>query len=110
MQLSKEYLEMKAKAEKATPTVKRDNTAIDFNPNPASKPMKTLKTVTIEAEFPELKGGTQLQIGKGSASNVKAAGAAAFRDLFKKPALKGKRVSAFKAIISIGTTSVEVSK
>ena len=68
---------------------------------------KTQKVVTIEGEFQELKGGQQIQVGKGVGGSVKTAGAAAFRNLFKQPKLKGKRVTAFRATVSIGSVVVE---
>ena len=42
--------------------------------------MKDLRVVIIDAQFPELKGGACNQMGKGTASTIKAAGAAAWRN------------------------------
>ena len=68
---------------------------------------KTQKVVTIEGEFMELKGGQQIQVGKGVGGSIKSAGAAAFRNLFTQPKLKGKRVTMFRATVSVGTVAVE---
>lgn len=69
---------------------------------------KTVKVVTLEGEFPELPSPKMYQTGRGEASNLKAAFAAAGRDLFKKPGLRGRRLSSFKIIVSVGTREVEV--
>jgi hypothetical protein len=69
--------------------------------------MKVLKSVTIEATFPELKTGAMYQQGRGTGSNVRAAFAAAGRDLFRQPKMKAKRFTMFKATISVGTVQVE---
>jgi hypothetical protein len=66
-----------------------------------------MKSVTISAQFPELKGGACEQTGRGKAGTVRAAFAAAGRDLFKQPKLKAKRFTMFKATVSIGTQAVE---
>lgn len=67
-----------------------------------------VKVVTIEAEFPELKIKNMYQQGRGRGSSVRVAFAAAGRDLFKKPGLKAKRFTMFKATVSVGTdTSAE---
>ena len=64
---------------------------------------KPLKSVTIEAVFPELKGIYSMPTGRGQASNVRAAGANAMRDLLKQPGLKGKRFRKASATISFET-------
>jgi hypothetical protein len=64
--------------------------------------MKTLKVVTIEAQFPELKGGACNQRGRGTGSSVKSAIARAFSDLLRQPKLRRKRFSRFTAIVSVG--------
>ena len=66
-----------------------------------------MKVVTIEAEFPELLSKYMYQQGRGKASNVRAAFAAAGRDLFKQPKLKAKRFTMFKATVSVGTVPDE---
>ena len=71
--------------------------------------MKQLKHVTIEAAFPELKGGRMYQIGRGRGSNNRAAASNAVRDLLKQPGLKAQRFTACKATISFGTVTVEDS-
>ena len=66
-----------------------------------------IKVVTIEAEFPELKIKNYYQQGRGRGSSVRVAFAAAGRDLFKKPGLKAKRFTMFKATVSVGTVPDE---
>jgi hypothetical protein len=64
---------------------------------------KKLKVVTINALFPELKGGAAMpQESRGEASNVRAAAANAIRNLLRQPKLKGKRYSMFTATFSVG--------
>jgi hypothetical protein len=116
MELSKEYLHTKAVQEKRdgarlrtcpTPApilqVDTPRTALATNPNPATQPTKTLKSVTIEGSFPELKGARMYQSGRGKGSNIKAAAAAAMRDLLKSKGLKAQRFTVCKATISFGT-------
>jgi hypothetical protein len=94
LQYSAEYLAMKAKAmrDKAV-----ENRA-------AGVPVK-LKVVTIDAQFPELKGANQF-IGRGQASTIRVAGARAFAALMKEPKLKRKQISRFTAVVSFGTKAV----
>jgi hypothetical protein len=66
-----------------------------------------IKVVTIEATFPELKSGAMYQQGRGRGSSIKAAFAAAGRNLFKQPKLKAKRFTMFKATVSVGTEAEE---
>ena len=66
-----------------------------------------MKVVTLECTFPELKGARYSQQGRGRGSNVKAAFAAAGRDLFKQPGLKAKRFTMFTAKFSVGTVPDE---
>lgn len=66
-----------------------------------------MKVVTIEATFPELKSGAMYQQGRGQGSTVKVAFAAAGRNLFKQPKLKGRRFTMFTATISVGTITAE---
>lgn len=68
---------------------------------------KKIRVVTIEATFPELKSGAMYQTGRGRAGTVRAAFAAAGRDLFKQPKLKAKRFTMFKATVSIGTVDAD---
>jgi hypothetical protein len=71
---------------------------------------KTLRAVTIEARFTELKAHEMYQQGRGRGSSVRSAFAAASRDLFKKPQLKGKRFTVFTATVSIGIVPVETTE
>ncbi len=68
---------------------------------------KTVKVVTLEGSFPELPSSKMYATGRGEGSNLKAAFAAAGRNLFKQPNLKGRRLSAFKLVVSVGTKVVE---
>jgi hypothetical protein len=68
--------------------------------------MKTLKVVTIDAQFPELRGGVCNQRGRGTGSSVKAAAARAFSDLLRQPTLRRKRFSRFTAIVSVGQQAI----
>lgn len=61
----------------------------------------TLKAATIEAMFPELKGGSIYKTGRGRASNSKAAITRAIADLFKQ--VPGRRIHVVKATITIVT-------
>ncbi len=58
-----------------------------------------MKSVAVEAMFPELKGGNIYKIGHGRASTVKAAISRAFGDLLKQ--IKGKRIHTIKAALTI---------
>ncbi len=68
--------------------------------------MKTIKVVTIDAQFPELKGGACNQRGRGTGSSVKAAGARALSDLLRQPKLRRKRFSKFTAVVSVGQQTI----
>jgi hypothetical protein len=68
--------------------------------------MKTIKVVTIDAQFPELKGGACNQRGRGTGSSVRAAGARAISDLLRQPKLRRKRFSKFTAVVSVGQQAV----
>ena len=65
------------------------------------------KVVTIEATFPELKGGRYSQQGRGRGSTLQAALKAATRNLLKQPGLRKQRFTGFTAIVSIGTIREE---
>jgi hypothetical protein len=65
--------------------------------------MKTIRVITLECTFPELKTGAMFQTSRGEGSTVRAAFAAAGRDLFKQKKLKAKRFTMFNATVSIGT-------
>jgi hypothetical protein len=58
-----------------------------------------MKAVTIEAMFPELKGGSIYKTGRGRATTPKAAISRAFGDLFKQ--VRGKRIHTIKADVTI---------
>lgn len=62
-----------------------------------------MKSVTIEAQFPELKIPRMYQQGRGTGSTVQSAMSAAVRDLLHQPKLKAQRFTMFKATVSIGT-------
>jgi hypothetical protein len=64
--------------------------------------MKELKVVTIDAHFPELKGGACYQLGRGTGSSVKAAMSRAFSDLLRQPKLRRKRFNSFTAVVNVG--------
>ena len=61
----------------------------------------TLKSATVDAMFPELKGGSIYKTGRGRASNSKAAITRAIADLFKQ--VPGRRITVVKATITIVT-------
>jgi hypothetical protein len=67
---------------------------------------KFVKVVTLEGTFPELPSPKMYQNGRGEGSNIKAAFAAAGRDLFRSRQLKGRRLSAFTLTVSVGTREV----
>lgn len=68
---------------------------------------KTIKVVTLEGTFPELPTPKMYQQGRGEGGSLKAAFAAAGRDLLKKPGLKARRLTAFTLTVSVGTREVE---
>jgi hypothetical protein len=69
--------------------------------------MKTLKSVTLEGKFPELLAKFMYQQGRGQGTTLKSAFAAAGRDLFKQKGLKGRRITAFSLVVSVGSVEVE---
>lgn len=71
---------------------------------------KAIKVVTLEGTFPELPSPKMYQQGRGEGGTLKAAFAAAGRDLFKKPGLKARRLSAFTLTVSVGTRTVDESE
>ncbi len=71
---------------------------------------KVLKVVNIDAQFPELKGGSCNQRGRGQGSSVKVAGARAFADLMRQKKLRRKHFTRFTAVVSIGTVVQENSE
>jgi hypothetical protein len=67
-----------------------------------TSPTRTKKTVTLDAEFPELSGAMR-HTGKGRGSSLRVAFAAAGRNLFKQPKLKCKRFSQFTIAVTVDT-------
>jgi hypothetical protein len=59
-----------------------------------------VKIATVSGEFAEIKGNN-LAIGRGQGSTPKAAIARAIGDLLKQPNVRRKRISSFKATITI---------
>ena len=72
------------------------------------KPTKPrqLKCVTLEGRFPELFAKVMYQSGRGQGGNLRVAAANAIRDLLKKPALRGRRITMATITMSIGTVDV----
>ena len=62
-----------------------------------------MRSVTIEATFPELKIPRMYQQGRGTGSTVQAAMSAAVRDLLHQPKLKAQRYTMFTATVNVGT-------
>jgi hypothetical protein len=58
------------------------------------------KVVNVQATFPELKGGNAYQAGRGEGSNVKAATARAFADMFKRMKVR-KTFTEFTAKVQV---------
>ena len=67
-----------------------------------------MKVATISGEFPELRGNN-LAIGRGEGSTAKAAIARAVSDLLKQPNVRRKRISSFKALITINNKEEKVA-
>lgn len=59
-----------------------------------------MKIATIQGEFPELKGNN-LAVGRGQGSTAKAAIARAIADLLKQSNVRRKRITNFRATITI---------
>lgn len=59
-----------------------------------------MKLATIEGEFAEIKGNNQA-VGRGEASNAKAAISRAIGDLLKQPNISHKHISNFKCTVHI---------
>ena len=66
------------------------------------KPIKTIKSVTIEAQFHQLPGAICNQRGRGQGGSVRAAAGRAINDLLKQPGLKRKKFSSFSCVVSVG--------
>ena len=64
-----------------------------------------MKLATVEATFPELKGGSIYRTGHGKASTAKAAISRAFGDVLKQN--RGKRFHSIKATITVIETATE---
>jgi hypothetical protein len=71
---------------------------------------KTVKTCFIEGTFPELLVKNMYQQGRGEGSNIRVAAANAVRDLLKKPALRSRRITSIKMIVSFGFRNVEAEE
>jgi hypothetical protein len=69
--------------------------------NSPTKHKRKLKVVTINAQFPELKGDSTHQMGTGHGSSLRVAFAAAGRDLFSRPRLKRKRFTQFTVAATV---------
>ena len=63
------------------------------------KKTPTEKSATVEAMFPELKGGSIYRQGRGRGNNSRLAITRAFADLLKQ--VSGKRIHIVKATITI---------
>jgi hypothetical protein len=61
---------------------------------------ETMKVVNIQCLFPELKGGHAYQSGRGEGSNVKAATARAFADMFRRMKVR-KAFTEFSAKVQV---------
>jgi hypothetical protein len=68
---------------------------------------KTLKVVTIEGEFMELPAARAYQQGRGEGGSIKIAASRAIVDLFRKPALKARRITAARLTLSVGSRVIE---
>jgi hypothetical protein len=68
---------------------------------------KTLKVVTIEGTFPELPAARAYVQGRGEGGSVRIAASRAIVALFKNKALKARRITAAKLVLSVGTRDVE---
>lgn len=68
---------------------------------------KIVKTCFIEGTFPELLVKNMYQQGRGEGGNIRVAAANAVKDLLKKPALKGRRITAAKMTFAFGFRIVE---
>lgn len=68
---------------------------------------KKVKVVTLDGTFPERPSSKMYATGRGQAGNIKAAFAAAGRELFKHKNLRGARITAAKLVMSVGTIEVE---
>ena len=58
-----------------------------------------MKRVMVECMFPELRGGNIYKVGRGEATNVKAAISRAFGEALKQ--VRGKRITTIKATLTI---------
>ena len=67
-----------------------------------------MKSVIVEAMFPELKGGSIYKTGRGKASNAKSAISRAFADALKQ--IRGKHITMIKATITIVQIPDEVEE
>jgi hypothetical protein len=68
---------------------------------------KQIKTCFIDGTFPELVVKNMYQQGRGEGGNIRVAAANAIKDLLKKPALRGRRISSAKLTVAFGFKTVE---
>lgn len=71
---------------------------------------KTVKVVYIEGTFPELAASKAFQQGRGEGGSVRIAASRAIVDLFKKPALKARRVTAARLTLSVGIKTLDTQQ
>lgn len=68
---------------------------------------KTVKTCFIEGSFPELVVKNMYQQGRGEGGNIRVACANAVKDLLRKPALRGRRITSAKLTVAFGFKVVD---
>ena len=68
---------------------------------------KIVKTCFIEGTFPELVVKNMYQQGRGEGGNIRVACANAVKDLLKKPALRGRRITSAKLTVAFGFRVIE---
>jgi hypothetical protein len=73
----------------------------------ATKRIKYVKTCFVDGVFPELLVKNMNQQGRGEGGNIRVACANAVRDLLKKPALRGRRITAAKFTVAFGSRVVD---
>ena len=67
-----------------------------------------MKVVTLTALFPQLKGGACYQRGRGTGTNLRAATARAFADMYKH--IKGRKTfTEFSVNITVGDVPEETA-
>lgn len=71
---------------------------------------KVVKTCFIQGSFPELLVKNMNQDGRGEGGNIRVACANAVKDLLKKPALRGRRITAAKFTVAFGFRVVDLTE